>query len=174
MAPLCIPWEELFFGGGESEAGERCTRAPCFATAPVFVANDWHAALVPLFLTAKYQARSEQILCARESSPTGATVAIARATCVLIVHNLAHSGCFPSSRYKVLGLSEENAEWYPALRWRWHDGGESMNFLKAGLVTASAVVLVSPSYCEVGRRFEWTHFPQLHDPSLSDNIFRAH
>jgi glycogen synthase len=44
--------------------------------------------------------------------------------------------------------NEENTEWFPALRWRWNDGGESMNFLKAGLATSSAAVLVSPSYCE--------------------------
>ena len=46
----------------------------------------------------------------------------------------------------MLGLPEENTEWFPALRWRWNDGGESMNFLKAGLATSAAAVLVSPSY----------------------------
>ena len=110
--------------------------------------DDWHASLVPLFLAARYQADSEQSLKPREWSPEGAAEAIARATCVTIVHNLFHLGCFPSDRYQMLGLPEENTEWFPALRWRWNDGGESMNFLKAGLATSAAAVLVSPSYCE--------------------------
>ena len=143
-----MPWGELFFGGGEAGA-RRSTEGPHFETSPVFVANDWHAALVPLFLTARYQAGAAQALRPREWSPNGATAAIARATCVTIVHNLAHSGCFPSTRYKMLGLPEENTEWFPTLRWKWNDGGESMNFLKAGLATSSAAVLVSPSYCKV-------------------------
>ena len=76
----------------------------------------------------------------------GGAAAMSRAVCVTIVHNLFHLGCFPSSRYRMLGLPEENTEWFPALRWRWNDGGESMNFLKAGLATSAAAVLVSPSY----------------------------
>ena len=103
---------------------------------------------MPLFLTARYQADSEQSLKPREWSPEGAAEAIARATCVTIVHNLFHLGCFPSDRYQMLGLPEENTEWFPVLRWRWNNGGESMNFLKAGLATSAAAVLVSPSYCE--------------------------
>ena len=147
-APLCMPWEELFCGGGAESDRRRAGHGPGFSTAPVFVANDWHAALVPLFLAARYQALADSALRAREWSPDGAAAAIARATCVTIVHNLFHLGCFPSSRYRMLGLPEENTEWFPALRWRWTDGGESMNFLKAGLAASSAAVLVSPSYCE--------------------------
>ena len=76
--------------------------------------------------------------------------AIARASCVTIVHNLFHLGIVAPDRYRSLGLPEENTEWFPALRWRWRDGGESMNFLKAGLATSSALaapeaVLISSS-----------------------------
>ena len=118
-----------------------------FETAPVFVANDWHAALVPLFLAARYQANAEWTLKPRREWGTdGAAAAIARASCVTIVHNLFHLGIVAPDRYRSLGLPEENTEWFPALRWRWRDGGESMNFLKAGLATSSAAVLVSPSY----------------------------
>ena len=144
-APLCVPWSELFFGGGA--AGEARRRTHLFTSSPVFVANDWHAALVPVFLAARYQANAAWTLEPRTAwAPEGAPAAMSRAACVTIVHNLFHLGCFPSSRYRMLGLPEENTEWFPALRWRWNDGGESMNFLKAGLATSAAAVLVSPSY----------------------------
>ena len=142
---LAVPWEDLFFGGGDAGT-ERMKRA-YFETAPVFVANDWHASLVPLFLAARYQANAEWTLKPRREWGTdGAAAAIARASCVTIVHNLFHLGIVAPDRYRSLGLPEENTEWFPALRWRWRDGGESMNFLKAGLATSSAAVLVSPSY----------------------------
>lgn len=144
-APLCVPWSELFFGGGEE--GDARRREHLFTSSPVFVANDWHAALVPVFLAARYQANATWTLEPRTAwAPEGAPAAMSRASCVTIVHNLFHLGCFPSSRYRMLGLPEENTEWFPALRWRWNDGGESMNFLKAGLATSAAAVLVSPSY----------------------------
>ena len=142
---LSVPWEDLFFGGGE-EGVERMKRA-YFETAPVFVANDWHAALVPLFLAARYQANAEWTLKPRHWATDGAPAAIARATCISIVHNLFHLGIVNADRYRSLGLPEEHGtEWFPALRWRWRDGAESMNFLKAGLSLSSAAVLVSPSY----------------------------
>ena len=43
-APLCVPWDELFFGGGE-EGATRLADGPRFTTAPVFVANDWRGRL---------------------------------------------------------------------------------------------------------------------------------
>ena len=64
-----------------------------------------------------------------------------------IVHNLFHLGVFPSDLYKSLGLPEEHErEWFPSLRWRWSDGGECMNFLKAGVALSAATALVSPAY----------------------------
>jgi starch synthase len=66
---------------------------------------------------------------------------------VTIVHNLFHLGVFPSDFYKSLGLPEEHErEWFPSLRWRWSDGGECMNFLKAGVALSAATALVSPAY----------------------------
>ena len=44
---LCVPWGELFFGGGVD--GETKRDAFYFTSAPVFVANDWHGALTPVF-----------------------------------------------------------------------------------------------------------------------------
>ena len=95
---LAVPWEDLFFGGGDAGA-ERMKRA-YFETAPVFVANDWHAALVPLFLAARYQANAEWTLKPRKACSDGAAASIARASCVTIVHNLFHLGIVAPDRYR--------------------------------------------------------------------------
>ena len=145
-APLCVAWSELFFGGGEEGARKR--DAFHFTSAPVFVANDWHGALTPVFLAARYQSRASTALAPRVAwAPEGAPEAMARATAVTIVHNLFHLGIFPSDLYRSLHLPEDdNKEWFPSLRWRWSDGGECMNFLKAGLSLSAAAALVSPAY----------------------------
>ena len=107
-----MPWEDLFFGGGDAGA-ERMKRA-YFETAPVFVANDWHAALVPLFLAARYQANAEWTLKPRQGvGHRRGAAPIARASCVTIVHNLFHLGIVAPDRYRSLGLPEENTEWFP-------------------------------------------------------------
>jgi len=143
---LCVPWGELFFGGGVD--GETKRDAFYFTSAPVFVANDWHGALTPVFLAARYQSRASTALAPRAGwAPEGAPEALARARAVTIVHNLFHLGVFPSDFYKSLGLPEEHErEWFPSLRWRWSDGGECMNFLKAGVALSAATALVSPAY----------------------------
>ena len=143
---LCVPWGELFFGGGVD--GETKRDAFYFTSAPVFVANDWHGALTPVFLAARYQSRASTALAPRAGwAPEGAPEALARARAVTIVHNLFHLGVFPSDLYKSLGLPEEHErEWFPSLRWRWSDGGECMNFLKAGVALSAATALVSPAY----------------------------
>lgn len=145
-APLCVKWSELFFFGGEE--GEKKRDAFHFTSAPVFVANDWHGALTPVFLAARYQSVASTALAPRVAwAPEGAPESIARATAVTIVHNLFHLGIFPSDLYRTLNLPEDNhTEWFPALRWRWSDGGECMNFLKAGLSLSAAAALVSPAY----------------------------
>ena len=145
-APLCVSWAELFFGGGDGGAKRR--DAFHFTSAPVFVANDWHGALTPVFLAARYQSTASAALAPRKAwAPEGAPEAIARATAVTIVHNLFHLGIFPSDAYTSLHLPEQHQkEWFPSLRWRWSDGGECMNFLKAGLALSAATVLVSPAY----------------------------
>jgi starch synthase len=147
-APLCVKWSELFFFGGEE--GEQKRDAFHFTSAPVFVANDWHGALTPVFLAARYQSVASTALAPRLAwAPEGAPESIARATAVTIVHNLFHLGIFPSDLYRTLNLPEDDhVEWFPALRWRWSDGGECMNFLKAGLSLSAAVALVSPAYAK--------------------------
>ena len=147
-APLVIPWSELFFGGGEQGVEQK--KQYTFTRAPVFVANDWHAALTPVFLTARYQSVASHALANRTGwAPEGSCEAVARSTCVTIVHNLFHLGIFNSNEYTSLHLPENDGkEWFPSLRWRWSDGGECMNFLKAGLALSSAAALVSPTYAK--------------------------
>ncbi|KAI8473990.1 MAG: hypothetical protein J3K34DRAFT_156151 [Monoraphidium minutum] len=102
-----------------------------------FVANDWHAALLPVFLDSVYR-------------PGGT---YARAACALAIHNLAHQGVFPSHRFNGLSLP---GGVYSTLEWRpprapgagkqRGGSGATLNVLKGGLVTADALLTVSQNY----------------------------
>jgi len=100
-----------------------------------FVANDWHASLIPVFLAAKY--RSHGVYLGARS--------------VLAVHNLFHQGCFPPDTFNQLGLP---SDWYNCLGWRFlerahmacYSYGHAINYMKAGLTTADRIVTVSPGY----------------------------
>ncbi|GFR43741.1 hypothetical protein Agub_g4851, partial [Astrephomene gubernaculifera] len=91
-----------------------------------FIANDWHAGLLPVYLAARYR-------------PHGV---YGRARCVLGLHNLAHQGSHPPHCFGSLGLP---GGWYGALEWV-QAGAPTINILKAALVTADRLVTVSPSY----------------------------
>jgi len=87
----------------------------------VFIANDWHASLVPVYLAAKYR-------------PAGV---YADARSVLAIHNLRHQGVFPPGSYAALGLP---GGWYGALEWQYpphmrqgsyEEEGRAVNTLKA-------------------------------------------
>jgi starch synthase len=102
----------------------------------VFVANDWHAALVPVYLAAKYRPHGVY-----NSSRS-----------VVAIHNLRHQGVFPPGSFKQLGLP---GEWYPAVEYQypphqrtgpWAEEGRSVNLLKAGVAVADRLVTVSPGY----------------------------
>ncbi|KAK1285961.1 hypothetical protein QJS10_CPB20g01830 [Acorus calamus] len=105
--------------------GEKC----------LFLANDWHASLVPVLLAAKYR-------------PHGV---YKDARSILVIHNLAHQGVEPSTTYENLGLPPE---WYGALEWvfptwaRTHalDKGEAVNVLKGAVVTSDRILTVSEGY----------------------------
>lgn len=60
----------------------------------VFVANDWHSALIPVYMTAIYR-------------PNGI---YQNARTVLAIHNLAHQGVFSDASFQEIGLPET---WYP-------------------------------------------------------------
>eukprot|EP00882_Tetradesmus_deserticola_P018042 GHRQ01019359.1.p1 GENE.GHRQ01019359.1~~GHRQ01019359.1.p1 ORF type:complete len:366 (+),score=150.20 GHRQ01019359.1:917-2014(+) len=96
----------------------------------LFVANDWHAGLLPLLLTARFR-------------PYGV---YANARCCLAIHNLAHQGSHEASRFHDIGLS---GDWYSALEWQ--DPGDkqrkkTINVLKAGIVTSDLLLTVSQGY----------------------------
>ncbi|GMI96302.1 STARCH SYNTHASE 1, starch synthase 1 [Hibiscus trionum] len=117
-APLVLPLGGYTYGG-------KC----------IFIANDWHAGLVPVLLASKYR-------------PYG-TYKDARS--ILVIHNLGHQGVEPASTYMNLGLP---LEWYGAMEWvfptwaRTHalDPGEAVNVLKGAIVTADRILTVSKGY----------------------------
>ncbi|GAB2223520.1 hypothetical protein Droror1_Dr00017661 [Drosera rotundifolia] len=117
-APLVLPL-------GGFTYGEKC----------LFLANDWHAGLVPVLLAAKYR-------------PYGV---YKDARSILVIHNIAHQGVEPAVTYSNLGLPPE---WYGALEWvfpqwaRCHalDPGQAVNVLKGAIVTADRVLTVSQGY----------------------------
>lgn len=93
----------------------------------VFIANDWHTALLPVYLKAFY-------------SDNGL---MKFARCILVIHNIAHQGRGPLSDYSFLGLPDHYLD-----KFRLHDpiGGEHFNILMAGLITAHRIVAVSHGY----------------------------
>jgi len=82
--------------------------------------NDWHTALVPVYLAAGL-------------GPRGAKT-------VLTIHNLAYQGVFPWEQKGVLGLREEH------LCLLEHEG--KLNLLKGGILSADLLTTVSPSYAQ--------------------------
>jgi len=92
-----------------------------------YLANDWHTALLPVYLKAFYHDHMK--------------LGYARAS--IIIHNIAHQGrAFPEDVWK-LGLPEEHTGAF------YLDDpveGPCMNMLKAGIEYATKVIAVSPGY----------------------------
>ena len=88
----------------------------------VFHVNDWHTALLPVVLDAAYRPRGR----------------FRRASSVLGLHNLGHQGTVDASQFGGLDL--------PARAWPVLDMSDRLNPLKAGIVSADALVAVSPTY----------------------------
>ncbi|CAI5526397.1 unnamed protein product, partial [Closterium sp. Naga37s-1] len=101
----------------------------------VFVANDWHAGLVPVLVAAKYRRYG----------------VYKDARTIIAIHNLAHQGVEAAYTFGSLGVP---GEWYGALEWvfpewaRKHalDKGEAVNILKGAIVTSDRVLTVSQGY----------------------------
>jgi starch synthase len=104
-APLRVPLEGSVFG-----------------EEVVFHANDWHTALVPVYLDAIYRTAGR----------------FPRAGTVLGLHNLGHHGSSAAHDFAGLDLS---TRWWPTL-----DFHGNVNLLKAGIVSAKRLVAVSPTY----------------------------
>ena len=61
----------------------------------LFVANDWHAAMVPSYLAARYR-RNGVYKDARS---------------IFAIHNLSHQGVEPSNNFGALGLPDDWCAW---------------------------------------------------------------
>ncbi|KAM0927175.1 hypothetical protein ACQ4PT_003260 [Festuca glaucescens] len=106
--------------------------APCGGTVYgdgnlVFIANDWHTALLPVYLKAYY--RDNGLMQYTRS--------------VLVIHNIAHQGRGPVEDFFNMDLPEHYIDHFklydPA-------GGEHSNVFAAGLKMADRVVTVSHGY----------------------------
>uniref|UniRef100_A0A0A9DQ75 starch synthase n=1 Tax=Arundo donax TaxID=35708 RepID=A0A0A9DQ75_ARUDO len=93
----------------------------------VFIANDWHTALLPVYLKAYYR--------------DNGLMQYARS--VLVIHNIAHQGRGPVDEFPYMDLPQhylEHFELYDPV------GGEHANIFAAGLKMADRVVTVSRGY----------------------------
>ncbi|XP_077214335.1 starch synthase 2 [Tasmannia lanceolata] len=93
----------------------------------VFIANDWHTALLPVYLKAYY--RDNGLMEFTRS--------------VLVIHNIAHQGRGPVEDFRYTDLPDHYVDIC-----RLYDpvGGEHFNIFAAGLKTADRVVTVSHGY----------------------------
>ncbi|XP_048327644.2 granule-bound starch synthase 2, chloroplastic/amyloplastic [Ziziphus jujuba] len=93
----------------------------------VFIANDWHTALLPVYLKAYY--RDNGLMTYTRS--------------ILVIHNIAHQGRGPVDDFSYVDLPEHYLDLF-----RLYDpvGGEHFNIFAAGLKTADRVVTVSHGY----------------------------
>ncbi|KAE8694447.1 Granule-bound starch synthase 2 [Hibiscus syriacus] len=93
----------------------------------VFIANDWHTALLPVYLKAYY--RDNGLMSFTRS--------------VLVIHNIAHQGRGPVEDFNYVDLQEHYMDLF-----KLYDpiGGDHFNIFAAGLKTADRVVTVSHGY----------------------------
>lgn len=92
-----------------------------------FIANDWHTALLPVYLKAYY--RDNGLMQYTRS--------------VLVIHNIAHQGRGPVTDFSVVDLPPHYIDIF-----KLYDpiGGEHFNIFAAGLKSADRVVTVSHGY----------------------------
>ncbi|KAG6431490.1 hypothetical protein SASPL_109569 [Salvia splendens] len=99
----------------------------------IFVANDWHTALLPCYLKTLYQPKGIY---------TNAKVA-------LCIHNIAYQGRFAFSDFYLLNLPDQLKSSFEFI-----DGyekpvkGRKINWMKAGIIESDRVVTVSPYYAK--------------------------
>ncbi|NJL26704.1 MAG: glycogen synthase [Thermoanaerobaculia bacterium] len=117
-------WDEHLRYGLLSRAALECCQRMGWAP-DVVHCNDWHTALVPLYLETLY----------------GWDRLFAQTKTVLTIHNLAYQGMFPADVLGNLGLAGE---------WQRFHGGDLergvVGFLKTGLLHADVVTTVSKTY----------------------------
>ncbi|GMP28850.1 hypothetical protein CsSME_00004217 [Camellia sinensis var. sinensis] len=93
----------------------------------VFVANDWHTALLPVYLKAYY--RDHGLMKYTRS--------------IIVIHNIAHQGRGPVDDFSYVDLPLHYVDLF-----KLYDpvGGEHFNIFAAGLKTADRIVTVSNGY----------------------------
>nr|ABA64552.1 starch synthase II [Amaranthus cruentus] len=93
----------------------------------VFIANDWHTALLPVYLKAYY--RDNGLMKYTRS--------------VLVIHNIAHQGRGPVDDFTYVDLPPHYLDYF-----KLYDpvGGEHFNIFAAGLKTADRILTVSHGY----------------------------
>nr|XP_029119566.1 granule-bound starch synthase 2, chloroplastic/amyloplastic isoform X2 [Elaeis guineensis] len=113
-------------------AVEVCWHVPCGGVCYgdgnlVFIANDWHTALLPVYLKAYYRDHGLMIY----------------ARSILVIHNIAHQGRGPVDDFFYVDLPGNYMDFF-----KLHDpiGGDHFNIFAAGLKTADRVVTVSHGY----------------------------
>mmetsp|Transcript_34018 Transcript_34018/g.108096 ORF Transcript_34018/g.108096 Transcript_34018/m.108096 type:complete len:683 (+) Transcript_34018:78-2126(+) len=94
----------------------------------VFIANDWHTALLPVYLQAHYRDYGQMEM----------------TRCIFVIHNITHQGRGPVDDFNCLGVDPEkySGDFFlddPV-------GGEHNNIMKAGIMSAHRVVAVSEGY----------------------------
>ncbi|KAH1156207.1 hypothetical protein GYH30_051145 [Glycine max] len=92
-----------------------------------FIENDWHSALLPVYLKAYY--RDQGLMQYARS--------------VLVIHNIAHQGRGPVDDFFFVDLPEHHKDLFKLYD---HIGGDHFNIFAAGLKTADRVVTVSHGY----------------------------
>ncbi|OIV93873.1 hypothetical protein TanjilG_05576 [Lupinus angustifolius] len=99
----------------------------------IFIANDWHTALLPCYLKNMYQ-------------PLGI---FKNARVVFCIHNIAYQGRFPFADFSLLNLPDQFKSSFDFI-----DGhvkpviGRKINWMKAGIVESHLVLTVSPYYAQ--------------------------
>ncbi|TYH06069.1 hypothetical protein ES288_A08G128700v1 [Gossypium darwinii] len=99
----------------------------------VFIANDWHSALLPCYLKSMYQSRGIYM----------------SAKVVFCIHNIAYQGRFAFADFKRLNLPERFKSSFDFI-----DGynkpvmGRKINWMKAGILESHRVLTVSPYYAQ--------------------------
>jgi granule-bound starch synthase len=97
----------------------------------VFVANDWHTAVLPCYLKSMYK-------------PNGI---YANAKVAFCIHNIAYQGRFARADFEVLNLPDSFLPSFDFI-----DGhvkpvlGRKINWMKAGIIESDLVLTVSPHY----------------------------
>lgn len=99
----------------------------------VFIANDWHTALLPCYLKSMYKPRGLY---------TNAKVAFC-------IHNIVYQGRFAFNDFAFLNLPDEQRGSFDFLDGYDHPvKGRKINWMKAGIIESDRVLTVSPYYAQ--------------------------